>query len=100
MCALGGMLCLFFWAWQPFLPRSNTCAAICAKHPPRQHARTRLLATPAILRTLKSQWGAHASEVVLWAARCVSFIGFCGSGSLPAGQRRTSTPQWPYITVT
>ena len=47
------------------------------KRMPKMPARTRLPVTPAILRSLKSQWARHAGRinyVMLWAACCAGFL--------------------------
>ena len=52
------------------------------KRAPRQPSRPRLPITPHLLRTIKTQWAARASDQdtsMLWAACCMGFFGFMES---------------------
>ena len=49
--------------------------------------RTRLPITPAILRQLRALWSKDATEfnwIMLWAACCTAFFGFCRMGEITA----------------
>jgi integrase len=59
------------------------------------HSHTRLPVTPAILKQVKDLWQPHQHDfnhIMLWAALCTAFFGFCRPGEITAPSHAAFDP--------